>query len=155
MLSTLMCSAESIVNSRPLTPVSDDPRDLEPLTPNHLLLIRAGTSPPGNYDNSGTASRRKWRQIQYLADVFWRRWVREYLPQLLQRSKWRRGERDVAIGDVVLIMDYQLPRNEWRLGRVLETFPGQDGHVRTVRLRTKDGECVRPIARLCMLEEAG
>ena len=39
-LTTLMCEVEAIVNGRPITKVSDDPRDLEPLTPNHLLLLR-------------------------------------------------------------------------------------------------------------------
>ena len=38
-LVTLMCEAESIVNGRPVTKVSDDPKDLEALTPNHLLLL--------------------------------------------------------------------------------------------------------------------
>jgi len=48
-LSTFTCEAESIVDSRPLTKVSDDVRDLEPLTPNHLLLLRYSQSfPPGS-----------------------------------------------------------------------------------------------------------
>ncbi len=38
-LMTIMCEVESIMNSRPLTKVSDDPKDLEALTPNHLLLL--------------------------------------------------------------------------------------------------------------------
>ena len=38
-LNTLMCEVESIVNGRPITKVSDDPRDLDALTPNHLLLL--------------------------------------------------------------------------------------------------------------------
>ena len=70
-LQTLMCEAESIINGRPLTTVSNDPRDLEPLTPNHLLLLRQDTPlPPGILEKNDTLSRRRWRQVQYLADVF-------------------------------------------------------------------------------------
>ena len=43
-ISTLMCKVEGIVNGRPITKLSDDPRDMEPLTPNHLL--RAGPTVP-------------------------------------------------------------------------------------------------------------
>lgn len=78
-LVTLMC--ESIVNGRPVTKVSDDPKDLEALTPNHLLLLRSGPSlPPGFFQKDAIYS--WWRQIQYLANVFWRRWIKEYLPSL-------------------------------------------------------------------------
>ena len=82
-LLTLMCETEGIINGRPLTTVSDDPKDLEPLTPNHLLLLRQDTPlPPGLLVKSDMYSRRRWRQVQYLADVFWGRWKREYLPLL-------------------------------------------------------------------------
>ena len=87
-LSTCMCEAESIVNSRPLTKVSDDAHDLEPLTPNHLLLFRYSQSfPPGIFAKEDIYSRRRWRQVQYLSDVFWRRWVMEYLPTLQEKQK--------------------------------------------------------------------
>ena len=65
-LTTLMCKVESIVNGRPLTVVSADQRDPEPLTPNHLLLIRPTAElPPGVFDQSDLYSRRRWRQVQY------------------------------------------------------------------------------------------
>jgi transposase InsO family protein len=39
-LITVFTEVESIVNSRPITSVSDDPKDREALIPNHLLLLR-------------------------------------------------------------------------------------------------------------------
>ena len=39
-LRTVFAEVTSILNSRPICPSSDDPNDLEPLTPNHFLLQR-------------------------------------------------------------------------------------------------------------------
>ena len=75
-LPTLMCEVESILNGSPLTNVSNDPKDPEALTPNHLLLLRAGpTLPPGTFTKEDCYSRRRWRQVQYLADQFWHSWT--------------------------------------------------------------------------------
>ncbi|XP_019202879.1 uncharacterized protein LOC109195296 [Oreochromis niloticus] len=47
-LCTVLCEAEAIVNSRPITKASTDPNDLEALTPNHLLLLKTKPlMPPG------------------------------------------------------------------------------------------------------------
>jgi hypothetical protein len=35
---TLLCQIEAVLNSRPLTPMSEDPNDLMPLTPAHYLI---------------------------------------------------------------------------------------------------------------------
>ena len=73
-LSMLMCQVEAIVNSRPRTKSSDDPKECEALTPNYLLLLRSGPClPPGSFSKEDSHSRRRWRQVQYLAEVFWRR----------------------------------------------------------------------------------
>ena len=59
-LQTLMCEAESIINGRPQTKASDDPRDLEHLTPHHLLLLRQDSPlPPGLSVESDSYSRRR------------------------------------------------------------------------------------------------
>jgi hypothetical protein len=55
-------------------------------------------------------------------------------------------------GDIVLMMDTSLPRNEWLMGRVVETYPGQDGRVRSVKVKTKISQLVRPITKVCLLE---
>ena len=87
-LTTLVYEVELIVNGRPITKSSDDPTDAEVLTPNHLLLLRSSPNlPPGSFNKHDAYSRRRWRQVQYLANVFWRRWIREYLPQLQERQK--------------------------------------------------------------------
>ena len=55
----------------------------EALTPNHLLLLQSEVSLPcGKFDDKDSYGRKRWRQVQYLADAFWRRWSREYLPTL-------------------------------------------------------------------------
>lgn len=43
-------------------------------------------------------------------------------------------KRDMTVGDVVLIKDENLPRNQWRLGRIDECYTDNDGHVRKVKL---------------------
>ena len=154
MLTTLLVIAEGLINNRPLTPASDDPNDLEPLTPNHLLIHRPASIPPGLFDRDDLHSRRKWRQVQYLADVFWRRWTKEYLVTLRQRTKWHGACRNVKENDLVLLISSNTPRNNWSTGRVVEAYSGPDGLVRSARVRLKDTELVRPITKLCVLEEA-
>ena len=48
-LATLMCEVENIMNSQPITTVSSDPNDNEPLTPNHLLLLISEVALPPAY----------------------------------------------------------------------------------------------------------
>lgn len=87
-LQTLMCEVETIINDRPITGPSDDPNDLEALTPNHLLLLkRQPLLPPGLFKKEDLYAHRRWKQVQYLADLFWKQWVREYLPALQERQK--------------------------------------------------------------------
>ena len=139
-LETLLCCVESIINGRPITKLSDDPSDPLPLTPNHLLLLRSGpVLPPGIFVPKDLYKRR-WRQVQYLADVFWSRWLKEYLPALQERQKWLHPQRNLQVGDLVLILHDNTPRNSRPLGLVTRTYPGADGLVRTVQLRTAPGQ---------------
>ena len=152
-LQTLMCEAESIINGRPLTAISDDPKDLEPLTPNHLLLRQEASLPPSVFERSQLYSRRRWLQVQYLANVFWYRWKREYLPLLQERQKWLRPRRNFSVGDTVIIADEQSPRNLWPIGRVSEVYPDSSGFVRRVKVITKKSTLERPVTKLCLLEQ--
>jgi len=165
-LCTLLCEIESILNCRPITEQSDDCNDLEPLTPNHLLLLHSGaTFPPGLFSRDDCFARRRWKQIQYLADIFWTRYRKEYLPIMQLRQKWFRPKYNFKAGDLVLLTEQNLPRNQWATGRVIKVYTGADGHVRVVRLkiakyRSKKidanslqiSEVDRPVTRLILLK---
>ena len=72
-LATLFREVESILNSCPIITVSSDSQDLELLTPNHLLLLQSEPRmPPGLFQKEDSLSHRRWRQVQYLADIFWK-----------------------------------------------------------------------------------
>ncbi|CAB4017462.1 Hypothetical predicted protein [Paramuricea clavata] len=58
VLRTVLSEAQGFANSRPLCPNSDDPRDMEPLTPNHLLL------PTGKFDDADLYCRKSQILIQ-------------------------------------------------------------------------------------------
>jgi len=145
-LQTLFCEVEAILNNRPLSTVSSDPYDLEPLTPNHLLLLKTQPiMPPRTFLKSDLYGRRRWKQVQYMSDLFWQRWTKEYLLLLQERQKWTVVKKNLDVGDLVLVVDPTAPRGSWPLGRVLETKPDQKGLVRSVKLQTQTSVLDRPI----------
>ena len=83
---------------------------------------------------------------------FWQRWVKEWLPTLNRRKKWHQEKADLKINDLVLVLEKDVVRGQWPLGRVLEVFPGPDGHVRVVKIKTSKGEVMRNITKVCPLE---
>ena len=90
-LLTVMCTVENIVNSRPLTKVSSDPRDLNPTTPNHLLVPRTSQESGELFSDPDITTqlpRRQLHQVNLLADTLWKRRLKEYLPELKRRQKW-------------------------------------------------------------------
>ena len=70
VLLTLFVEAEHVVNSRPISPVIMDPKGSEPLTPNHLLILRSRGHSVGVFDRLDNCVRRRWRQVQYLSELF-------------------------------------------------------------------------------------
>ncbi|GBP90925.1 hypothetical protein EVAR_66269_1 [Eumeta japonica] len=152
VLSTLLAEAEFTVNSRPLTHVSVSAEDPEALTPNHFLLGGAARVPtPGAFVEADLNSRQQWRRAQRLADHFWQRWLREYLPLLQRRHSSQQKGTPPEVDDMVLIVDENLPRNTWPRGRVLELYPGKDGVVRVVELQTAAGRLKRPVKKIVVL----
>ena len=164
-LNTLFCEIENILNCWPLTEQSNCAYDFEALTPNHLLLSRSGaTFPPGTFSREENYVTRRWKQVQYLADLFRNRWRKSYVPLLQLRQKWSKETYKYEVGDLVVITDISLPRSQWCLGRVTEVYPDKYGAVRVVKVKAnkyKDSknaspydttELVRPVAKLVLLK---
>jgi hypothetical protein len=152
-LTSALKQVEHLINSRPLTYVSVDPSAPEPLTPYHLLLGRANPSiPPDVFSTADLSCRKRWRIAHAIADQFWRRWMAEYMPDLIERRKWLKRERNLRIGDIVLVIDEKTPRGLWPLGLVTEVFTGADGVVRSASVRHNGTELHRPAVKLCLLE---
>lgn len=111
-LHNTLIEIENTVNSRPLTFVSVDDPDAPVLTPNHFLLgSSSGLKPVAPVDDSGRSLKRAWRASQGEANLFWRRWVRHYMPELTKRSKWFEKVKPINVNDVVVVVDFGLPRN--------------------------------------------
>ena len=86
---------------------------------------------------------------------FWVRWKKEYLQTLQARTKWSDKKRNFEIGDVVLLKDEDSVRNSWPRAVVVNTFPGDDGLVRTVEVKIASGSILkRPIVKIVLLVEA-
>lgn len=152
--STVLCEVESMLNSHPITRVSEDPRDLKALTPNHILLLRTNPGlPPGVFSRSDLYHRKRWKRVQYVAELFWKRWLLEYLPLLQERQMWTTQRRNFIPGDIVLMADNTAPRSSWRLGRVMEARPDSRGLVWAVKLQTKIGVLEMPVSKVCLLLE--
>ena len=95
VLHTVFPEAEWIANSRPLTINLSSPGDNDPLIPSHFLNVHPSLNiPPNVIDERGKFSRKRWRQTQLL------------------------------VGDLVLIAHYNVNRNQWPLGRVVNISLG-------------------------------
>ena len=114
-LRTFFYEAMAIVNSRPLTvDTISDPTSLEPLTANHLITMKSSVPlpPPGKFIKEDLYARKRWRRVQYLSEQFWHRWRMEYLSIITLRQRWHAPRRNVDVGDIVIIKDEDVPRNE-------------------------------------------
>ncbi|KAK7912513.1 hypothetical protein WMY93_012724 [Mugilogobius chulae] len=154
VLHTLLVEIEGILNSKPLGYTSADIADPDPITPNSLLIGRPDASlPQVVYPASELLGAKRWRHSQLLADHFWRHFIRFYLPSLQARQKWNAENPDLHLGKTVLIVDPQLPRSLWPVGKVTSVSSGLDGKVRSAEVKVGDKTYTRPVARLIQLPE--
>ncbi|XP_075157660.1 uncharacterized protein LOC142230928 [Haematobia irritans] len=152
--STLLIRVESVLNSRPLSPMSQNPSELLPLTPGHFLRGSPLTAPPestSNIQKENLSFLNRWRRLKSIHHIFSQRWKSEYVTELQRRYKWKTTCNNVKENDFVVVKDDSLPPTEWRLGRITKVIRGNDNNVRVAEVKTQNGIIVRPIVKLCVL----
>ena len=139
---------ESIMNSRPLYPLSTDPNDLEVLTPAHFLIGQPFRALPLHDLPRSFPLDQRFRLLQNLISSFWIKWKRDYLVHLQIRKRWFKDGERVSVGDMVLVAEDNQPPLCWKLGRVISGFEGNDNINRVVKVKTTQSEIVRPVVKL-------
>ena len=141
-----------MLNERALTANSDDPYDLQPLTPaDFLIQWKSICLPPGIFkkaDHTGETGSRS----NFLLTYSGRDGCKDTCKPCKSKEKWRKALPNLKPNALVLLVDDNVPRGHWNLGRVLEVYPGPDGMVCTVKVKTKDSVFIPPIQKLFLLE---
>jgi len=167
-LQTIIVEIEAHLNNRPLTYVSSDLNEPEPLTPSHLLYGRIIDTVPHSattedevtdedFQEAGSKLHntlsKKAKAQALIIQQFWNRWKREYLTSLRETHSANNGttKERIKVGDVVVVHD-DVPRLKWQLAVVKELQRGQDNAVRSAIIRTVNGVTSRPIVKLYPLE---
>ena len=146
--STLLSNIEACFNSRPICTISEDPADFTALTPGHFpnscpLLAPAipeVQDPPLLLLN-------RWQRLKALHERFCSRWKREYLHELHKRYKWNTPSDNIQVGMIMVIHEDNLPRTEWRLGRIQTVILGPDGLAQVADILPARGVIRRQVSR--------
>ena len=145
---TLVTMIEGLLNTRPLSYVSDDVGDPQVLCPNDFLIGRTSNKlQPFSEAEWSNASKLKY--LHEVLDIYWLRFKKEIVPQMNSLNKLTRPQENLKTGDIVAILEGR--RGNWPLGLVTEVKPGKDGKVRVVSVRTGNGQKERPISELMLL----
>ncbi|XP_074661993.1 uncharacterized protein LOC141914638 [Tubulanus polymorphus] len=166
-LITLVAEIEMVINNRPLTYLSDDVTDPEPLTPSHLLHGRVMSNLPHLSDTDAISDpeygvsintqnlQKRAQRVMELFEHFRSRWTNEYVIALRERHLSMRNNgrtSEIRSGDVVLVHDDQKRRINWKLAIVTKLNYGNDGAVRSAEIRMGTTNTSRPINKLFPLE---
>ena len=143
ILSTVLCEATEIINSRPLVEVSTDPETPAVISPATLLTQKFDivSAHEDTLQQKRYNTKEHWKLVQSLADMFAGKWKNEYLKSQMLRQKWKQEKPNICVGDIVLLKQEEQKRRDWPLAKVEETFNSEDGKLCKVKVRmTKEGD---------------
>ena len=97
------------------------------------VRVTASTSVVPTAPPDGEVLRYSFQRARSLVDAFWKRWSKEYVATLRNRSKWCKTRPDLKEGQLVLLVDEVMARDAWKLGRIV-SVSGDESHIRTVEV---------------------
>lgn len=149
---TLLARIEAAINSRPIAKASDDPDDINVLTPGHFMIGGPISALPeiALADEKETYLSR-WQKVQRFSEHLWRRYSHEYLNMLQTRPKWQKIQREVKPGDIVLLRDPSNPPCRWSIAKIENVRYGSNNLPRVVDVRTAKGVYTRAVTQICPL----
>ena len=155
-LSDVLLDVETQINRRPLSYMEDDV-ELLTLTPESFLYQRSTQLPEQEaWRIEDNDLRKRAKFLKTCKDGLWRRWQREYLTALRERHNLthKTSRHHLKEGDVVIVKSDSKNRGTWPLAIVSNIYPGCDGVVRAVELKTVNGSIQQPVQFLYPLELA-
>ncbi|XP_041453627.1 uncharacterized protein LOC121406824 [Lytechinus variegatus] len=150
-LYTCFLEVANLMNERPIGRKCNDPDDGNYLCPNDMLLGRSSRNIPQGPFKQTKNPRDRVEFVQLIVDSFWKQWSQNVLPLLVPCRKWNTDRRNVRVGDVVMTAESNAIRGKWTIARIIQVYPGPDGKVRNVKLKTVSGEYRRPITKLAVI----
>ena len=150
----MITEVEAVLNSRPLTYVYGDFNSGFVLTPSHFLVSNRnlGVSFCGDIDdhsdhefqvNKDSAAKlvEHWKKGQKRLDIFWKSWRDEYLLSLRERTPLVHrqprslSEKEPTVGSIIIVRDDNLPRSNWRIGKILRLIVSRDSKIRSAEIQ--------------------
>lgn len=147
-LATLLVEIEGIINSRPLTYLSDDQDGIKgSLCPSHLINGRRLTTAVNDEHFEIVSTHqsliRKLKHHRHLLNQFLNQWRRDYLLNLRESHKLnarKYGNPLIQIGDVVVVKSDTCKRLFWKLGIIDKLLTSKDGNVRAAIVRVPESQ---------------
>ena len=84
--------------------MSDNARNILPLTPGHFLRGGPLLAPPEpDLTDTSLSYINRWTKLQVLHQQFCARWKNEYLLELQKRHKWKHPKENLKENDLVVM----------------------------------------------------
>ena len=133
-LQTVLFEVADLCNNRPIGVNRSPDADglFKVLTPNCLLMGRAVNKVPD--DETIVHEMKKTDRYELILQVtrdFWSRWTSEVTPLSVIRQKWHTSQRNLQIGDIVLVHDKSPIKGQYTLAKVESVNVSADGMVRS------------------------